>query len=241
MSNPGLHFSNRFFRKGHYTVLLFSLGLFLFVLYPLLIGHGFLLVLLRVAFMFVLFSACYAVARDRRSFRIAVVLALLTAMASWGGTLWDQVRLAHLSGLLAIAFYIWICLLLLRHVLGDDPVTLDKLFGSICVYMLFGLLWAEIYSLLHGLDPGSFTISQGLQPGVGVGGAGSPASVFVYYSFVTLTTLGYGDISPLEPVPRAMASLEAIVGPLYLAILVARLVSVMDPKRKGGGPDEPRR
>jgi hypothetical protein len=235
---PDLGFSRHFFKKGHYTVLLVSLGLFLFVLHPLLVGHPLLLLLLRIGFMFVLFSACYAVASDRRAFRIALILAILTAASSWAGDLWHYDFLVHLSNFFAIAFFLWIAVLLLRHVLGDEPVTLDKLFGAICVYMLFGLMWAEIFGLLHALDPATFTFNDSLRMELESVRSGVPASVFIYYSFVTLTTLGYGDISPVSMMARSMASLEAIVGPLYLAILIARLVSLMDTRSK---PQDPSR
>jgi len=230
MAPMDLRFSRHFFQKGHYTILLVSLGLYLFVLHPMLVQHPFLLTLLRVAFLFVLFSACYAVATDRKSFRVAVFLAVLTAASSWSGTLWGLPLLHQLSSLAGIAFFFWISALLLRHVLGDEPVTLDKLLGSICVYMIFGLMWAEIYALLHQLHPGAFLFNDSLQAQLASEQPGVPGSVFHYYSFVTLPTLGYGDISPVSMGARAMASLEAIVGPLYLAILVARLVSAMGTK-----------
>jgi Ion channel len=229
MPKLDLGFSARFFRRGHYTVLLISLVLFLFVLHPLLINHVLLLTILRVGFMFVLFGACYAVATSRNAFWLALLLALLTAATTWGGGFWDDALLETWSCIFAIAFFFWISVLLLRHVLGGSTVTLDRLFGAICVYMIFGIMWAEIFTLLHNLHPSAFDFNERLHAELGSVQPGAPTSVFLYYSFVTLTTLGYGDISPVSTGARAMASLEAIVGPLYLAILIARLVSQMNP------------
>lgn len=103
--------------------------------------------------------------------------------------------------------------IVLRDVFGGE-VNDNRLVGSICAYLLLGLIWAEIYFFINVLSPNSF---HGL----------SDAKVqgFLYYSFVTLTTLGYGDILPLKPVARNFSVLEAVSGVLYLAILVARLVA----------------
>lgn len=89
--------------------------------------------------------------------------------------------------------------------------------GAICVYFMIGLLWALIFSTLELLQPGSFQMPQG---------QGTELSHFSYYSYVTLTTLGYGDITPISPPARSLALLEAIMGPLYIAVLIARLVGI---------------
>ena len=96
-----------------------------------------------------------------------------------------------------------------------------------CIYLLLGVLWALVYSALELLAPESFTIMV-------AGGAGNEAMRFradqaifpLYYSFITLTTLGYGDVVPSSPPARMLAALEAIMGQLYLAVLVARLVGL---------------
>ena len=83
-------------------------------------------------------------------------------------------------------------------------------------FLLLGLCWAFIYALIEVLNPGSFSVAS-------ITTAGS-SSAYTYFSFVTLTTLGYGDISPVAQVARSFAILEAITGQMYLAVLVARLV-----------------
>ena len=86
------------------------------------------------------------------------------------------------------------------------------------VYLFIGLLWSDIYAILEHLQPGSFSFAHSQ--------AGTKLSDFSYYSFVTLTTLGYGDITPLTSKARAFAMLEAIIGQLYLVVLIARLVGL---------------
>ena len=97
------------------------------------------------------------------------------------------------------------------------PVTRQRIQGSVAIYLLLGLTWASAYELLHILRPGAWT------------GAASEAPIsqtWIYYSFVTLTTMGYGDITPVHPVARSLAILEAVTGQLYLAITLARLVAL---------------
>ncbi len=118
--------------------------------------------------------------------------------------------------------------LLLIVVLGQTfragPVTFHRIQGAIAAYLLLGVIWADAYSLVELVRPGSFS---------------APADVLVnprgwlYFSFMTLTTVGYGDVLPVHPAARSLAMLEAVTGPLYIAILLARLVSVAVPSGPG--------
>jgi Ion channel len=123
-------------------------------------------------------------------------------------------------------------LLLLLVVLGQTfragPVTGHRVQGGIAGYLLLGLVWAQAYALVEMLHPGSFS-------GAITASAGHRS--FVYFSFVTLTTVGYGDILPVHPGARSLAMLEAVTGPLYVAILLARLVSLAmaSPTESAGG------
>jgi hypothetical protein len=105
----------------------------------------------------------------------------------------------------------------LFQTLRDGPVTRHRIQGAIAAYLLLGIAWAHAYALVALLHPGAFS---------GAVSVGDGPRVFVYFSFVTLTTVGYGDILPVHPTARSLAILEAVTGPLYLAILVARLVSL---------------
>ncbi len=100
-------------------------------------------------------------------------------------------------------------------------MTADKIFAAICVYLLVGYGWAFIYALIDDLQPGAF-------PNLSVQAKDFSGRVMQlrYFSFMTLTTVGYGDVVPLSPIARTMAALEAIMGQVYLTILVARLVGL---------------
>lgn len=111
----------------------------------------------------------------------------------------------------------------LTQTLRGGPITFHRIQGAVGAYLLLGVLWAHVYALVASLRPGAFS---------GALGAGG-ARAFYYFSFVTLTTVGYGDVLPVHPAARSLAMLEAVTGPLYLAILIARLVSLSVAPRGG--------
>lgn len=112
-----------------------------------------------------------------------------------------------------------------RHVFVSPEVsTSNRLYGAVAVYMLASAFFANIYLLLNLVQPGSFTCASALCDG-GID-ASFRAGGHLYYSLVTLTTVGYGDITPIKPFSAMVSSMEALVGQLYVAIVVARLVGL---------------
>jgi hypothetical protein len=127
--------------------------------------------------------------------------------------------------LCAIIFFCLIALSLLFHVFGHERVTGDTIAGAICVFLLIGIIWMLAYQAIHFLDPKAFN-------NIAAGGF-SPAAIvdLAYFSFVTLTTVGYGDITPISRPVRMFVVTEAIFGQIYLTVLVARLVGLYAPVR----------
>jgi len=111
--------------------------------------------------------------------------------------------------------------LVLRDVFRTGAVTADTIRGAICAYFMFGTCWAFLFGAVAAADPGAF-IAAGA-PGRAFDATAEP---MMYFSFVTLTTLGYGDILPVSEPARLLAWMEAVLGQLYLAIVVARLVGL---------------
>jgi hypothetical protein len=103
----------------------------------------------------------------------------------------------------------------------------DRIVGAICVYLLIGLAWASVYETLDGVIPGSFRFPAD------TGWAVSSPLRYRYFSFVTLATLGYGDVTPVTVLAGTLASLEAVAGQLYIGITVARLVALSLGERSG--------
>jgi hypothetical protein len=211
--------------KEKFVILLICM-LLLFVVSPFL-ERGIWNDVVRDGFTFFIFlSALYAVSEKKKYFYLILVLLALSVGTRLSIYLIQDDSVLYLVGISyfssSILFLIFTSIIILGHVLKDEMITRDKLAGAICVYLLLGLLWSSIYGLMETAQPGSFKMA------VESGAEMTYAKVreLVYYSYVTLTTLGYGDITPVTQVARSFSMLEAVIGPLYMAILIARLVAL---------------
>ncbi|HUJ17605.1 MAG TPA: ion channel [Nitrospirota bacterium] len=111
----------------------------------------------------------------------------------------------------------------------DGPVTAHRIRGAIALYLLIAMLFAFLYSLAEELAPGAFSM-----PGGWSRAAASSGEAFYYFSIVTMTTVGFGDITAVHPLVRSLVMLEALIGQLYPAILLARLVTLEIETRRAG-------
>jgi hypothetical protein len=171
-----------------------------------------------------LVSGAAAVTDRPRAVLIVAVITLAALVVRWASWLFPSGPLAvwrEISTLAALVALSWVILTL---VFRRGPITTRRLEGAIAVYLLLGFTWAHVYELVALWHPGALTGA--------VDGKGSLR--WAYYSFVTLTTMGYGDIVPVHPLARASAVLEAVTGQLYLTILLARLVSLELQSRREG-------
>ena len=117
----------------------------------------------------------------------------------------------------------------IREVVLGTAISINRLVGAVCVYLLFGVIWALSYSVLEFAVPGSFA---GIETSVDRGWD----SEWIYFSFVTMTTLGYGDLLPISATARAMAYMQAVFGQFYVAVLVAGLVGAYIAQKDGSQP-----
>jgi voltage-gated potassium channel Kch len=127
--------------------------------------------------------------------------------------------LSYLHLLILVLFYLGTTWLAARQVLFTGPIDVNKIIGAICIYLLAGLIWAMAYLFIAQAVPGAF---NGLEQVIWYENFADAT----YFSFVTLTTLGYGDISPVVPIARFLVYMEAITGVFYMAILVASLIGI---------------
>jgi hypothetical protein len=135
----------------------------------------------------------------------------------WGGATMQVADLA-----LRILFFGYATGFIMWRTLRRSDVNVDTIAGAACVYTLLALVWGNLYVLVELLHPGSFQIPAVWR----MGATGDPSAALVYFSFITLTTVGYGDITPAWPGAGGLAAAEAVVGQLYLAITIARLVGL---------------
>lgn len=130
-------------------------------------------------------------------------------------------------------------MLILVDVLAAKRIVFDMICGALCVFVLFGMCWANVYTLLERIAPGSFAIDFNRYH-VDVGADPlAAAGVFTYYSFVTLTTVGYGDIVPSSATARWLVWLEAVFGQFYMAVFVSRLIGLQASPAERDSDTEP--
>ena len=201
---------------SRFGVLLTSLVLMLFL--PFVLPGRLATVLSPVLFTVVLLSSLSAVADTRRHVMIGTTLAIPGCVLAIVSAVRSSPTLAVTGELVAIVFLAYVAMRILRFVLRARQVDLGIVLGSVCVYLLVALLWGMAYDLVERLYPGAFAF-----PAASVGTTGNALQ---YFSFVTITTLGYGDIQPVLPLARALSMVEAVLGQMYLVILVARLVGL---------------
>ena len=201
----------------NYLRLLVAL-LVLFVAQPLVAATG----RLASAFLNLVFILTLAVAATSISastlVRVAVYgLGLLAFVSSLVGIFWHPFWIELLIYGSYLGFFGLVCARVLQTVF-DGAVDANKLYAVSCVYLLAGITWTFLYALTEAIAPGSFRLSRpvGAHPG--------PIHELIYFSLVTLTTLGYGDVVPLSGFARTAAALEAIFGQAFLAVLVAHLI-----------------
>lgn len=210
-------------RVGRFLFLLISIVL-MFVLRPFLEGVIGITVLMDIFFSAILISGVYAISRKRGVFLGAVGIAAPALVLQWSLHALKVPLLLLLAEILSALFFTYAVIIIIEYLYRAKNITADVVIGGICVYFLLGLIWAFVFSILEYVQPGSFHVPMG--SGSDSHFAYYGMSHFAYYSFVTLTTLGFGDITPVSDPARSLSLLEAIVGQLYLAVLVARLVGI---------------
>jgi hypothetical protein len=202
------------------TVLLAFLVISIFILRPLeSIGLDVRL-LSSLVFSAILLSGIVTVSRSHRMLWLFGAVAMLTVVVHWTrytafGQPWiaiDATGAIVSCGLLAA--------IVLMHVFREGPVTIQRIQGAVAAYLLIALVFAAAYTWVALLIPDAFTGTPAAST------AHDTIQRFLYFSFVTLTTTGYGDITPQAPAARSLAMLEALIGQMFPSILLARLVSM---------------
>ena len=172
---------------------------------------------------FIFLVALSAVALNTRLFLSCLVLAIVSISVTWGAYWTGNEQLAVIAKVLQILFYLIIAGSILANVFNAKKITRETVAGAICVYLMMGTMWADVYGIMEITRPGTFPAYE-TNNGEKITDPHLRSSQFHYFSFVTLSTLGYGDITPNTREAQSLASMEAIIGQLFLAVLIARLV-----------------
>ena len=150
-----------------------------------------------------------------RTMRVAFAAAVLAVVVSIVALATDSSRLNDFVYFMLFALLLVSPFAIGRVILTSRQVTPRLLIGAICVYLMIGLLFTFLYLGVNGVHPNFF--KQGVE---------TEPSIYLYFSFITMTTVGYGDFTPASAVPRVLVVLEALLGQIYLVTAVARLVSL---------------
>ncbi|HKO68869.1 MAG TPA: potassium channel family protein [Burkholderiaceae bacterium] len=215
------------------TVLLVALLLMIFVVNPLAaagVFRGYAALVHDLWLALTLLSGVFAMGWRRKAAQVvvlaAVVLFALRALGFAGG-----VGGLVVDFVLTIFLLVTLGLMVVWQILREGPITRQRVQGSIVLYLLLGLIWAEAYTLAAHLDASAFA---GTLPEE----QNALSAHLTYFSFVTLTTVGYGDILPASLATRSLANFEGLLGTLFPAILIARLVSMEIAARQANDTNE---
>ena len=173
----------------------------------------------------ILLSGVVEASTNTKEFIIISLTALVVITVRWVGWLSPIGLSLPVRDIATLLSLVLLAVVIAMKVFGSHTVTKDRISGAIAFYILAGLVWADAYQLIMLYVPRAFAGISTLEGAV-------DRSTWVYFSFATLTTVGYGDIAPVAPIARSLSNLEALIGQLYPAIVLARLVSL---QVAGGG------
>ncbi|MGR9090517.1 MAG: ion channel [Gammaproteobacteria bacterium] len=213
------YLSSFFGRSGRFIFLLGSL-------LGLLIASAFVedgKVLFNVLLSLTLLSSVYAISHDRRFVVAGFIIALATFLCAWLAQLFASQMLGLISSFLGFVFFQFTAAVILVHIFKAPSITIDELLAAISTYLLLGIGGGFIFRFLELLDPNTLLGSTDVVVELS---ADSPMNLFIYYSFTCLTTLGFGDLIPGTPEARVFSYLSAVIGQIFLTVLIARFVGL---------------
>lgn len=180
-------------------------------------------VLASVFLMTILLSCLYLAKTNRLIMWVGVAMALLILFTNWPIGLLSEKQRIIANCVFEVVFLAFICAHIISFIVQARAMTSQLIYAALCTYLLMGLLWSFVYTLLVAIDPESIRLVSVID---WKEDARDIFSEMYYYSFVTLTTLGFGDIVPVSRLARSLTTMEAILGQLYLAVVIASLVGI---------------
>lgn len=175
-------------------------------------------ILMNVFWTLVLVSSAYAISQNKRTLMIAILFALPFFTEEWSSVFIHSLPLFVVGKFFGAAFFAFIIYHILRFIYGQTEVRMEMLVAAAVVYLLLAAMWSYFYVILEMIHPGSFNLPDSGSIHIG--------NRFIYFSFVTITTLGYGDITPNTGLASSLSMVEAVVGQLYMTVQVAWLVGI---------------
>jgi len=199
-------------------VFLIILIVALILLGPFLEGFIAISYFMELFFSFIFITTIYAATQKRNHTIIAVILTIPTLLSLWFEDIAISKTLITIGYTCGSTLFAFAAISILKFIFSHQAVTRQTISAAVAVYLLLALMWAFIYRLIAILYPASFAIAHGKLL--------DAENIYVYFSLVTITTLGYGDITPIGSQAISLAVLEAITGQIYLVVVVAWFVGM---------------
>jgi hypothetical protein len=198
------------------TTMLFLLLLFIFVFVPTLSQGRTGAILVKIIYSVMLITGILSVIKHKINLLLAGIFAIIALFVNWLSEIEPTraILIAHDFGAILFNFFFAIAILVKTFKPGE--ITFQRIQGSVVVYLLMGFVFAYAFQAIY-FFAGAASFNNI---------SGPDLKTFLYFSFTTLTTVGYGDITPVHPFARSLANFEALIGQLYPVILIARLVSM---------------
>lgn len=206
------------FGKYRFSCLLSSL-LVLLIITPLVHDFTIVRIALSLFFSYILISSVFAISGKTLFLRIGILLAAPSFLLNWLYSYHQNLLIERIALSADIICFTYLTLVLFLNLKQVSQITFEVIAAGLSVFLLLGLLWSFIFSLIESFFPGSFS-------GIDTA-AGDPRFRFLYFSFVTLTTLGYGDVAATKPIAQSWTVLEAVIGQIYLVVIISGLVAIV--------------
>lgn len=182
-------------------------------------------ILVELLFTCILLLSISIVSNNAKVLLIGIALISPALILSWMSIIEETVWMRIFSKGLYALFILYTTIILSKRVFFSKKVHPNLIHGALCIYLLTGVLWAIVYTLINTLNPAAFYFPDHMLAAHESDSFKGMFEYFLYYSYVTLTTLGFGEITPVSALTRSLSALEAITGQFYIATLVASLVA----------------
>ena len=199
-------------KRAWHNIVLFSLCFVYIVVIGLFAGEGELKGAYNIVISLI-YLASFLTIRDETDYTLNIPIAL--AVLQLLSIFFDLPMLNKISGLMATVFFFVIIIMLVFRIARSKNVTILEFLESVNIYLLLGIAGSVLFSFLYDASKDAFSASSGSFSGM---------SDFIYFSFITITTLGYGDITPISPLARSVTIMFSITGQLYLTMIIALLI-----------------
>jgi len=226
INNPNAWWKSLWETKSPLSYLLIFLLISVFGAYPFMgtsmLGNALCAIFFSCSFI----AGIYSVTKNTNERRIGISLSALLFFAHFFAASYHDVYADIIILLLWMVYFLLLSFLLIDRIFSDDKVIFARFQGAIAVYIIFGIAFSFAYRILFLLDPTSIHFNH-----INTATTPVPAFEFLFFSFSTLTTLAYGEITPTTHLSQSLAIIEAVTGIMFTAILISRLVGLDSPSK----------